>query len=160
MTDSGTPCAQPTQIAGADVDPIELVEARLSMLFDRTRVLWKESAAHIHPSLQPVGYKLLALVARRGPMHAGELAELMSTDKSVVSRQLRVLYELGFVAADEDPEDRRARVISATPLGLERFDAARVFNKAQLHGSLDGWTPNELAMFAELLGRLSAPRER
>ncbi len=160
MTDSCSSCAQPTTPVGAELDPIELVEARLSMLFDRTRVVWKESAAHIHPSLQPAGYKLLALVARRGPMHAGVLAELMASDKSVISRQLRVLHDLGLVEADEDPDDRRARVISVTPLGLERFDAVREINKAQLHGSLDGWTEHELALFAELLERLSAPRER
>jgi DNA-binding MarR family transcriptional regulator len=112
------PAAPATRTAGDD--EIAAVEEQLRSLFVRVRAVWKEAAAAVHPDLQPVGYKILSAVVRRGPMHAGAIAEALEIDKSVVSRQVRHLEALGLATSLPDPNDGRARIIEPTPVAIER----------------------------------------
>ena len=61
-------------------DSLAEFQWRLSVAFSRARLLWKESAARIHPDLQPSGYKLLGFVARAGEANAHHLAEAFEMD--------------------------------------------------------------------------------
>ncbi len=61
------------------------------------------------------GYKLLTFIDRAGSASAHELAERFEMDKSVVSRQVRMLEELGLIASVPDERDGRLRVLTATP---------------------------------------------
>ena len=102
---------------------VAAVEQQMSALFNRVRSSWKDQAVAVHPDLQPVGFKILAQLVRGGPSHAGVLADLLQTDKSIVSRQVRIMEGLGLVESREDPADGRARVLAATPLALEKVNA-------------------------------------
>ena len=106
-------------------DSLAEFQWRLSVAFSRARLLWKESAARIHPDLQPSGYKLLGFVARAGEANAHHLAEAFEMDKSVVSRQVRALEELGLVVSRPDADDGRQRVLAATPAAHEALEALR-----------------------------------
>ena len=90
-------------------------QVRLSMIFGRARAQWKESAARVHPDLQPAGYKLLSFIARSEQANAHQLADLFEMDKSVISRQVRALEEWGLVVSRPDDRDARQRVLTATP---------------------------------------------
>ena len=81
------------------------------MLFSRIRTVWKESAQQVHPDLQPAGYKLLSAITRLGTANAHVLAEMFDMDKSVVSRQIRMLEDLGLVETRIDGRDGRVRVL-------------------------------------------------
>lgn len=131
------------------------VEDQLSVVFGRARTVWKEAAAQIHPELNPAGYKLLATVVRLGSTNAHVLAELFDMDKSVVSRQVRMLEEVGLVESRPDERDGRVRVLAATPLAIERVTAVRASNQSRLHAVLRERTADELELFAEMLGVLS-----
>lgn len=99
-----------------DIDgAIGELQSHLNLIFARTRTLWKESAAQISPELQVSGYKLLTFIDRSGTTSAHELAERFETDKSVISRQVRMLEELSLVESCADERDGRLRVLSATP---------------------------------------------
>lgn len=145
----------PTPTEAEYARAIASVEEELGTLFRRARSMWKESAAAIHPDLQPIGYKILASLVNSGPAHAGALAELLAIDKSVMSRQVRTLEELDLAVSTPDPADGRARILSPTPLARERIGVVRATNQALLNQRLHEWTPEELQHFAEMLGRLA-----
>ena len=144
----------PEQTPSTD-EAIAEVEAQLGVLFGRVRTLWKEGAHRVHPDLQPVGYKLLATLVRSGSCSAGALAELLATDKSVISRQVKLMEELGLVVSAPDPNDGRARILTATPEAVVKIDAIRDTNQAQLRSRLSDWSDDDLTRFATLLARLA-----
>jgi DNA-binding MarR family transcriptional regulator len=146
--------ATPTRTATDD--EIASVEEQLRLLFVRVRAVWKEAAAAVHPDLQPVGYKILSAIVRRGRMHAGAIAESLEIDKSVVSRQVKHLEQLGLARSVADPNDRRARFIEATPAAAESVGQKRSRMQQQLYGQLRTWPGHDVDELARLLGRLTS----
>lgn len=136
-------------------DEIAAVEEQLRSLFVRVRAVWKEAAAAVHPDLQPVGYKILSAVVRRGPMHAGAIAESLEIDKSVVSRQVRQLEALGLATSAADPSDGRARIIEPTPVAIERVGRRSSRMQQQLYAQLRTWPADDVGELARLLARLT-----
>lgn len=134
---------------------IARVEDQLSVVFGRARTVWKEAAQQIHPELNPAGYKLLATVVRLGSTNAHVLAELFDMDKSVVSRQVRMLEEVGLVESRPDERDGRVRVLVPTAEAIERVTAVRARNQSRLHAVLRERSVDELVLFAEMLGGLA-----
>lgn len=145
--------ASATRTAGDD--EIAAVEEQLRSLFVRVRAVWKEAAAAVHPDLQPVGYKILSAVVRRGPMHAGAIAEALEIDKSVVSRQVRHLEALGLATSLPDPNDGRARIIEPTPVAVERVGRRSSRMQQQLYAQLRTWPADDVGELARLLARLT-----
>ncbi|MWB97609.1 MarR family winged helix-turn-helix transcriptional regulator [Agromyces seonyuensis] len=144
-----------TDDARLDVDAaVATVIQDLGALFASVRVGWRDAAASVHPDLAPFGYQVLTNIETGKATTAGELVDRLRTDKSAVSRQLRQLESLDLVESRPDPTDRRARILSATPLAVERVRAARERYEASLGERLRHWSPEELAMFSELLARL------
>ena len=137
-------------------DEIASVEEQLRLLFVRVRAVWKEAAAAVHPDLQPVGYKILSAIVRRGSMHAGALADALEIDKSVVSRQVKQLEALGLAQSVADPNDRRARFIEATPAALESVGQRGSRMQRQLYEQLRTWSGDDVDDLARLLGRLTS----
>ncbi|MGR0219855.1 MarR family winged helix-turn-helix transcriptional regulator [Agromyces sp. ZXT2-6] len=148
------PAASATRTAGDD--EIAAVEEQLRSLFVRVRAVWKEAAAAVHPELQPVGYKILSAVVRRGPMHAGAIAETLEIDKSVVSRQLKQLEGLGLATSLPDPNDGRVRIIEPTPVAIERVGRRSSRMQQQLYAQLRTWPAADVGELARLLARLSS----
>lgn len=141
-------------VADAD-DALAEFQWRLSMMFSRARALWKESAARVHPDLQPAGYKLLGFVARSGTSNAHQLAEAFEMDKSVVSRQVRALEDLGLVVSRPDELDGRQRVLAATSAAHEALQALRVDHAERMRAVLADLTPDELAAASKAVRCLS-----
>lgn len=59
----------------------------------------------------------LEVLHRRGPLSGNELAAALYLDKSTTSRVVDALERKGYAARTADPDDRRARRISATKEG-------------------------------------------
>ncbi|GAA4065244.1 MarR family winged helix-turn-helix transcriptional regulator [Agromyces indicus] len=146
-----TPAADPRS---ATDEEIASVEEQLRLLFVRVRAVWKEAAAAVHPDLQPVGYKILSAVVRRGAMNAGAVAEALEIDKSVVSRQLKQLEALGLATSVPDPKDGRARIIQPTPVAVERVGQRSSRMQQQLYAKLRTWSADDVEQLARLLARL------
>jgi len=144
-----------TEASPAVDEAIADVEDQMSMLFNRARLLWKEAAQKVHPDLQPAAYKLLSTIVRLGSANAHVLADMFEMDKSVVSRQVRVLEELGLVETRADEHDGRVRVLVATPLAEERVREVREGNQRRLREVLLDHPEAELRSFATLLRRIA-----
>lgn len=137
--------------ADAELDEA-LVEfqGQLNLMFARARTLWKESAARVHPELQPAGYKLLSYVARVGSANAHQLADSFEMDKSVVSRQVRMLEDLGLLQSRPDEADGRLRVLTATPAAATALADVRAEHADRMRSALSGLCPDELQTAAKV----------
>jgi DNA-binding MarR family transcriptional regulator len=135
----------------------ELVELQghLNLLFARARTQWKEGAARIDPQLQPAGYKLLMFIVRTGSANAHELAERFEMDKSVISRQVRMLEDLGLLESRPDELDGRQRVLTPTPHACTALAELRGDHAEALRGALADLTPNEVQAAFKVFRRLA-----
>ena len=104
----------------------------------------------------PANYKVLSIIARRGPITLSRLTEHFGVDKSLLSRAVRELESLEFIARTPDPEDRRSQLLTATAFGLERLDAARRSEENRLVGALSGWDVTDVERLAALLHALNS----
>ncbi len=144
-------------VAQGGVDEaIAQVEQQLAVLFGRARLLWKDAAAQVHPELQPVGYKILSMIVRLEETNAYVLAESLETDKSVVSRQVRMLEDALLVVSRADDKDGRARVLSATPSAVALVRAAQARQQDRLRDLLRSKPADEVRAFAGMLELISA----
>lgn len=141
----------------ANDEAIASVEEQFTLLFSRVSAGMRDRAAGVHPELQPVGFKILSTLARTGPTHAGALAGMLYTDKSVVSRQVRILEELGLVERRVDPEDRRASYLVATIAAIEKVNEVRASDQQVLYSNLRTWDQADVEQLASLLARVTGP---
>lgn len=133
--------------------PIHEVEEQMSILAGKIRASIRSAAAAVDPSLQPFGLKMLRILERHGPVHAGAAAEMLSVDRTAISRQSRQLEDLGLVVTRADTEDRRARFIELTDLGRERLRNAGPIGFNSLQRVLGEWSDDDLREFAGYLAR-------
>lgn len=132
------------------------VEEQMTALAARIRATSREAAARIHPELAPIGYKMLRVIRRCGSAHASAVADQLGVDRSVVSRQVRQLQELGLVEVGADAQDGRVRVLALTEAGRAGIEADDVQGGSRLIRGLGGWTRADLDAFAGYLARLNA----
>jgi len=132
------------------------VEEQMTALAARIRATTREAAARIHPELPPIGYKMLRVIRRCGAAHASAVADQLGVDRSVVSRQLRQLQDLGLVEVGGDAQDGRVRVLALTPAGRAGIDADNAEGGSRLIRGLGAWTRADLDAFAGYLARLTA----
>lgn len=147
MSASSTVGVPTTAIAG--------LEAELAHLFAAGRRFMQIRAAAVHPDLSPGAYKVLALLVRGGPTHAVVLATELSVDKSVISRIVRQLEDLGLVERGADPDDGRAFLISATARATRKVTAVHDESRATLHQFLAGWDVADIEQLTASLARLN-----
>ncbi|MBS1673653.1 MAG: MarR family transcriptional regulator [Actinobacteria bacterium] len=144
-------------MAPAPAVPVDLDESvaefqgQMNLMFARARTLWKESAARVHPELHPLGYKLLSFVARAGSTTAHQLAESFEVDKSVVSRQVRMLEDLGLLRSQPDERDGRLRTLSASPGACTALAEIRADHAERMRVALVELAPEELLVAAKVL---------
>jgi|SRR5690606_24185688 len=125
-------------------DTLADFQGHLNLIFARARTMWRESAARIHPELQPAGYKLLAFISRTGPTSAHQLAERFGMDKSMVSRQIRMLEDFDLLQSRPDEHDGRLRVLTATPEACRMLAELRSEHAQRMQTVLAGLTPEEV----------------
>lgn len=140
----------------SDVDTaLSDLQTHLNLIFARTRTLWKESAARIDPELQVGGYKLLTFIERADQANAHELAERFEMDKSVISRQVRMLEDLGLLESRPDERDGRQRVLTATPSARTALAELRRDHATRLRTVVAELTQDEINAASKVFRLLS-----
>lgn len=74
--------------------------------------------------LRATQFTLLAALHLAGPQAIGELAELLSTERTTLTRNLGVAERHGWATMRTSHADARSRVASITPKGLRTLTAA------------------------------------
>ena len=70
-------------------------------------------------NLSALDYRLLYACLQRGECTATQLAEVLPTDPSRISRIVNTLVEMGLLARRRPPEDRRLVILTLTESGTE-----------------------------------------
>jgi DNA-binding MarR family transcriptional regulator len=131
------------------------VEQQMGAFTRRFREALQKAASAVDPSLPPFGFKLLRII-ERGPISASAAADLLVVDRSVISRQVRQLEELGLVDTTTDQADGRKRILRLTELGAQRMSEASPTGPILVNQLLSTWTTEELTLFAAQIERLNS----
>jgi len=153
VSEPGTASAPPDP---AEVDAaIAEVEEQFTALYRQVKAKMRQRASLVHPDLPVMGYVILTTLKRCGPTHAGALIETLGMDKSLLSRQLRGLEELGLVEREPDAADKRSSILTLSEVGRERVTTVQTADREALYGQLRDWEVGDLNRLAELLSRVN-----
>ncbi len=142
----------------AHAHAVQGLEDAFAELMTAFRRVYADAAARVAPGMLPASYKLLSTLARTGPITLSALAERLTADKGMVSRNISELVALGLAERTPDPQDRRARLIVLTPHGHERLGFARAPNEHRLNGVLAEWPASTIDELTRLLRALTSGR--
>lgn len=99
----------------------------------------------------------LSIIARHPEgMRASQLAARLRLDLSVVSRAVAQLVELGYVARESDPSDRRASIVRVTDAGEAWMRAFADSFASTVSEQLVGWSDEDVLQLTQLLRRFGA----
>lgn len=87
------------------------------------------------------------------PRRVSQLAEMIHSDISTVSRQVSHLVQIGLVEKIGDPDDRRAQLLSLSPTGREVIDELVTRRGEWFEVLLKNWSERDAATFLCLLER-------
>ncbi|MFF7456028.1 MarR family winged helix-turn-helix transcriptional regulator [Kitasatospora sp. NPDC008115] len=138
-----------------DEDPLMAVEREVGVLFRRGRARMSELSRRVHPQLEGMAYSLLSHVEQAGPVRVTDIGVHFAVGKATISRQIRALEELGLLAREADPQDRRSARVTLTEDGRRRFLAARAARMGRVRELMGGWPEEDVARFADLLHRFN-----
>ncbi|GAA4656153.1 MarR family winged helix-turn-helix transcriptional regulator [Arthrobacter cryoconiti] len=136
-------------------EAIQVLEAQLSLLWRRARVLNHSLTRSVHPELEPAAYGLLSVLLHHGGMRLTELAKCIGVGKPSVSRQIKFLESIGLVQKEADPSDGRAQMIGLTPAGLTKMRSVNAGRQEAFHALLAHWDNTELTTLAVLIAKLN-----
>lgn len=102
----------------------------------------------------PASVGVLTILDRYGEMRMSKLAELLMIDMSVTSRHVAHLAERGWIERKADPLDKRSRLLSLTPSGVELLTDLSERYTDSLARYLGDWSDDDVSRLNELLGRL------
>lgn len=143
--------------AGADSLGRELNEAL-------DRVIRRTSLTRVHQRLHAAArvsfdrssYWLASWLADCESLRLSDLAEVLCTDLSTVSRQVQAAERAGLVERRPDPMDGRASRVRLTRRGRTALERVRAAQRAELLAAIEEWSPDEQRTFAQLVDRFAS----
>lgn len=147
MTDLSNPFPQRTELINA------LYQAGREL--STTAVLFHSVVAE-QVGLNVTEWKCLDILELRGPLMAGELAELTGLTTGAITGVIDRLEQGGFVRRERDPHDRRKVIVQ--PTGEHKQGMIQVFDSLmQRYTELfEAYNEQELAFILEYLTRSNA----
>ncbi|KAA9376463.1 winged helix-turn-helix transcriptional regulator [Microbispora cellulosiformans] len=135
------------------------VERQLAILLRRSQAFSAGMGRKVHPELDPGAYGLLVRIDQSSPMRSSDLAAYLRVGRATISRQLKVLEELGLISRSPDPEDGRAHLLALTEEGHRRLHDARAARQGQLRTLLAAWPEEDVRQLAGMLERFNTLTE-
>ena len=146
----------------ADDVGVELVAGSLAMLTRQASLMRLHDLVSarggltLERSAYPLLNQILALQAGKGG--CGRLTDVAAGLKvavPTVSRQVRLLEELGLVVRAQDPIDGRAILLEVTAAGIEALQRMRVEWHKTVAEILEPWPEKDREILGELLERFA-----
>lgn len=132
---------------------IRPVEELVRSLY-RVGLVQREIARRALAELGSQGFLALGAVHQLGPMRISDVAQRLSIDVSVASRQVAALVDAGYVARESDALDRRAHRITITEEGTRVLEESHHRMVEAFAGALEAWPEEDVAALAGGLDRL------
>ena len=139
----------------SDEQALLAVEREIALLFRRGRAKVADLSRQVHPELEGMAYSMLGFVEQAGRVRLTDIGAHFSVGKATVSRQIKALEEIGLVAREADPLDRRAALVSLTEDGAARYLRVRNSRTARFRRLMETWPQDDVARFADLLERFN-----
>ncbi len=140
-----------TQAAAAVNEELRAITRLRRSLAHRVRSLFLDGPGDVARAPTSV----LMLLAGRGECRLSEMAELAGVGVSVMSRHVAALERDGLVTRRDDPDDRRAALLSLTDAGNTHVEGIGAQITGWLQDALHNWTEDEGASAAAVLARLA-----
>ena len=140
----------------ADVSAVADSVVELLRSFNKARARLLAAAAH---DVDWSAHVVLKCIANEGQVRASDVAEVLHSDPSTVSRQVAALVKDGLLERRADPADGRASLLALTAKAdavLAEHDQIRLEHFARV---LDGWSDADLRRFATMLRRFTEAYE-
>lgn len=99
-------------------------------------------------------FELLVELAIRGPLHAGELAEVVGASAATVSGMLDNLCAAELVGRSRSEADRRLVVVKLTRRGRRKVEARKALWRRRWEEALEGLEEEELRVASRVLDRI------
>jgi MarR family transcriptional regulator, organic hydroperoxide resistance regulator len=97
---------------------------------------------------------LLALHEQEGESSQKRLVERLRVDPGALTRQLKSLEALGWIARSMDTRDNRVTNVQLTDVGRAAIEASLPSRNAFLHDTMEGLPDDALAALSSALGML------
>ena len=128
------------------------------------RVIRRASLTRVHQHVRAAtgvkldrsSYWLASWLAEADSLRVSELADLLGTDLSTVSRQVQAAERAGLVQRQPDPQDGRASRVRLTRHGRAALERVRAAQQADILKAIEAWSPAEQRRFAQLMDRFAA----
>lgn len=101
-------------------------------------------------------FELLVELCDRGPLHAGELAEVVGASAATVSGMLDNLCAAELVERSRSEADRRLVVVKLTRRGKRKVEARKALWRRRWEEALEGVDEEELRVASRVLDRIGA----
>lgn len=141
------------------------VEQEFARMVAGARRAMRARATAMDPSLLPFDFKVIGALWHHDThdhsvpgVTAKELVDMLETDKSMVSRSLKRLEEIGFVQREQDPRDARAQLIRLTSAAADAYESTSRTQRAVVQERLRSWSTEQVQQLAQLLLKLNGPR--
>ena len=122
--------------------------------FSRTR--WTRYANEVSTEISGLSMIVLQIIYRRGPITATGIGHWLEMDKSLVSRHVAKLRDLGLVEATESPEDRRVQLLTVSEHASGLLGDVRERWSNAYRERLADWSEEELESLRSGLHRFNA----
>jgi DNA-binding MarR family transcriptional regulator len=146
-----------SQRPGLDIDPLQVLSrvSRLARHLDRAR-----RAAFSSHDLEPWEFDVLSALRRQGPpyqLSPGALLHTTLVTSGTMTNRIDRLEQAGLVRRQPGPQDRRSVLVTLTPAGQSRVDAALADLLTSERALLTGLEAAQQRQLADLLRVLLAP---
>lgn len=101
-------------------------------------------------------WKVLVVLARRGPSRVSDLVQVLEHDQAAISRLVTRMETTGLVARRDDPDDARAGVVVLTPRGEKTYHRCDEKLRAVMGSLQRSLKPREQQVLRELLTKFTA----
>ena len=140
-----------------DVEPLQVLSrvSRLARHLDRAR-----RVAFTGHGLETWEFDVLSALRRQGApyqLSPGALLRTTLVTSGTMTNRVDRLAEAGLVRREPDPQDRRGVLVTLTPAGVDRVDAALADLLRSEHALLSGLSETDRQTLADLLRVLLAP---
>ena len=143
-------------MAERNPDGCSRVEQELAILLRRSHASSGDPSGAVHPDLQATAYALLARLHDLGSARAADLSDYFGIDKGSLSRQLKLLQDLGLITRETDTADRRSHRLTLTAGGRQRLARARRARRGLIRQELSRWSTGDVEAFGDLLARFNS----
>lgn len=140
------------------------VEQEFARMVSGARRAMRGRAIMMHPDLLPFDFKVVGALWHHDPESTGqlgltsrELTELLASDKSMISRSLKRLDEIGFIVRETDPQDARVQRIHLTDEAATKYRETGKEQRRVVQDRLRTWDLEQVQQLGQLLLKLNGP---